>query len=76
VSANGGAPLLEVKDLIKRFRARQSVLERITFRPAQHAVAVDGVSFSVRKGETLGLVGESGSGQNDGCPQRAPSHRS
>jgi oligopeptide/dipeptide ABC transporter ATP-binding protein len=63
VSTNGGAPLLEVKDLVKRFRARQSVVERLTFRPAQHAVAVDGVSFSVQKGETLGLVGESGSGK-------------
>jgi ABC-type multidrug transport system fused ATPase/permease subunit len=63
VSLNGGAPLLEVKDLVKRFRARQSVFEQITFRPARHAVAVDGVSFSVQKGETLGLVGESGSGK-------------
>jgi peptide/nickel transport system ATP-binding protein len=63
VSTNGGAPLLEVKDLVKRFRARQSVVERLTFRPVQHAVAVDGVSFSVKKGETLGLVGESGSGK-------------
>jgi oligopeptide/dipeptide ABC transporter ATP-binding protein len=63
VSTNGGAPLLEVKDLVKRFRARQSVVERLTFRPAQHAVAVDGVSFFVKRGETLGLVGESGSGK-------------
>ena len=63
MSTNGGAPLLEVKDLVKRFRARQSVLERVTFRPPPQAVAVDGVSFSVMKGETLGLVGESGSGK-------------
>jgi oligopeptide transport system ATP-binding protein len=63
VSTNGSAPLLEVKNLVKRFRARQSVVERLRFRPAQHAVAVDGVSFSVKKGETLGLVGESGSGK-------------
>jgi oligopeptide/dipeptide ABC transporter ATP-binding protein len=62
VSTNGTA-LLEVTDLVKKFRARQSVLDRVTFRPAQHAVAVDGVSFSVKKGETLGLVGESGSGK-------------
>ena len=63
MSGNGDAPLLEVRDLVKRFRARQSILDRITFRPAQHAVAVDGVSFSLRKGETLGIVGESGSGK-------------
>jgi oligopeptide/dipeptide ABC transporter ATP-binding protein len=63
VSAKNDGPLLEVKDLVKRFRARQSVLERTAFRTAKHAVAVDGVSFSVKKGETLGLVGESGSGK-------------
>jgi oligopeptide/dipeptide ABC transporter ATP-binding protein len=62
VSTNG-RPLLEVTDLVKRFRARRSVLDRAAFRPAQDAIAVDGVSFSVKKGETLGLVGESGSGK-------------
>jgi oligopeptide/dipeptide ABC transporter ATP-binding protein len=62
MSENGHA-LLEVKDLVKRFKARQSVVERISLRPPQFAVAVDGVSFSVDKGETLGLVGESGSGK-------------
>ena len=63
MSPNSDRPLLEVKDLVKRFRARQSVLERGRFRPAQYAVAVDGVSFAVDKRETLGLVGESGSGK-------------
>ena len=63
MSTNGDRSLLEVKGLVKRFRARQSVLERARFRPAQYAVAVDGVSFSVDKRETLGLVGESGSGK-------------
>jgi oligopeptide/dipeptide ABC transporter ATP-binding protein len=63
VNTTGDRPLLEVENLVKRFRARQSVLERLRFRPAQDAVAVDGVSFSVDKGETLGLVGESGSGK-------------
>jgi oligopeptide/dipeptide ABC transporter ATP-binding protein len=63
VSSNGTPPLLEVKDLVMRFRARRSVLERARFQQVQHAVAVDGVSFSLDKGETLGLVGESGSGK-------------
>jgi oligopeptide/dipeptide ABC transporter ATP-binding protein len=62
MSENGHA-LLEVEGLVKRFKARQSVVERISLRPPQYAVAVDGVSFSVDKGETLGLVGESGSGK-------------
>ena len=63
MNTSGDRPLLEVKNLVKRFRARQSVLEHLRFRPAQHAVAVDGVSFSVDRRETLGLVGESGSGK-------------
>jgi oligopeptide transport system ATP-binding protein len=46
-------PLVEVKDLTKHFRlSRSKVLK-----------AVDGVSFGIRKGEVLGLVGESGCGK-------------
>jgi len=51
--------LLEVKELKKYFPVRPGILSRRrgTVR------AVDGVSFSVRRGETLGLVGESGCGK-------------
>jgi oligopeptide/dipeptide ABC transporter ATP-binding protein len=63
VSVNGAGPLLDVQNLVKTFRARQAIVSRVSFRPAQYAVAVDGVSFSVKRGETLGLVGESGSGK-------------
>ena len=52
-------PLLEVKDLKTHFPVRRGVLQRVV----DHVRAVDGVSFHVNKGETLGLVGESGCGK-------------
>jgi peptide/nickel transport system ATP-binding protein len=52
--------LLEVRDLKKHYPIRRGV-----FRRQVGAVkAVDGISFAVRKGETLGLVGESGCGKS------------
>ncbi|MEA3509670.1 MAG: ATP-binding cassette domain-containing protein, partial [candidate division NC10 bacterium] len=51
-------PLLEVKDLRKYFPVKRGVGERVALR------AVDGVSFEIRRGETLGLVGESGCGKS------------
>lgn len=53
------APLLEVRDLKKHFPIRKGLFSRVS----GHVRAVDGVSFSVRRGETLGLVGESGCGK-------------
>ena len=52
-------PLLEVTDLKTHFPVRQGMLQRIV----DHVRAVDGVSFSIKPGETLGLVGESGCGK-------------
>lgn len=53
-------PLLEVTDLTKHFPTRSR-----GFRPGGGAIkAVDGVSFSVDAGQTLGLVGESGCGKS------------
>jgi len=52
-------PLVEVRDLVKQFPIRGGVLQR-TIANVQ---AVDGVSFTIRRGETLGLVGESGCGK-------------
>ncbi len=54
------APLLEVEGLVKRFVARRSLFGA----PLATVKAVDGVSFSLAAGETLGLVGESGCGKS------------
>ncbi len=51
--------LLEVRNLKKYFPLHKGVLQR-TYA---HVKAVDGVSFSIRRGKTFGLVGESGCGK-------------
>ena len=55
------APLLEVRDLKKYFASRSGIFGGSTKKTVR---AVDGVSFSVDQGETLGLVGESGCGKS------------
>ena len=54
------APLVEAKDLRKTF----VVARNLWGRPTVAVKAVDGVSFAIQSGETLGLVGESGCGKS------------
>jgi oligopeptide transport system ATP-binding protein len=55
----GEQPLVEVKGLVKRFPLKGGVLQRTV----AEVKAVDGVDLQVARGETLGLVGESGCGK-------------
>ena len=54
------SPLLEVQQLKKHFPIYKGIFSRVSGR----VHAVDGVSFHIERGETLGLVGESGCGKS------------
>jgi peptide/nickel transport system ATP-binding protein len=67
-TANNGAispPLLEVRGLSKYFDISRPWLKRaLTGQPRMVLKAVDGVSFNIQRGESFGLVGESGCGKS------------
>ncbi|MGD6682271.1 ATP-binding cassette domain-containing protein, partial [Xanthomonas citri pv. citri] len=56
---SSGRPLVQVEKLSKLFPVQRGV-----FTKARFVHAVDGVTFYVRRAETLGLVGESGCGKS------------
>src|SRR5688572_23133695 len=61
VASTNGTPMLQVTDLVKHFPIRTGVFIK---RTVGHVKAVDGVSLSIYKGQTVALVGESGCGKS------------
>ncbi|MCX5142672.1 dipeptide ABC transporter ATP-binding protein [Streptomyces sp. NBC_00338] len=57
----GGEPILEVRDLVKHYPLTQGIVIKKQIGAVK---AVDGVSFDLAAGETLGIVGESGCGKS------------
>ena len=57
-------PILNVSHLSKTFPIKRNIVEIVRKKEQKYVRAVEDVTFSIRKGETLGLVGESGCGKS------------
>ena len=57
-------PILNVSHLSKTFPIKRNIAEIVRKKEQKYVRAVEDVTFSIRKGETLGLVGESGCGKS------------
>jgi ABC-type glutathione transport system ATPase component len=58
VSTNGPKPLLEVEGLHARYPVGRGIVGTVSRAPKLEVRAVDGVSFSLKRGEMLAHVGE------------------
>jgi peptide/nickel transport system ATP-binding protein len=63
MSTNGSGPLLEVENLVTRYPIARGIVGAARREDSLYVRAVDGVSFSLDRGEMLALVGESGCGK-------------
>jgi peptide/nickel transport system ATP-binding protein len=63
MSAQSDPTVLEVEDLVVRYPIHRGLVGTVTRQPRRQVHAVEGVSLSLRKGEMLALVGESGCGK-------------